>query len=266
MSELGNVATRIEWMPSTGSTNSDLVAAVTADPNGWPEFSVLGTDFQTEGRGRAGRAWQAPAGSSLFVSVLLRPPAQNVSVFGWLPLLAGLAVRNSLASAGLGDRVKIKWPNDVLVGEKKISGVLSEFVAPVQAVVIGAGVNLFLTEDQLPVETATSLSLEGATNFTLESILSGYLRELRGLYEKFALNGFDANRSGLRSEVVENCVSLNRKVRAVLPGDKEFVGTATNIDDSGRITIIRDGEQVEVSAGDIVHLRHFDSGSERIGL
>ncbi len=265
LSALTNLVGRIEWMPTTGSTNTDLVTAVTADPAAWPEFSVIGADFQTEGRGRAGRTWQAPSGSSLFVSVLLRPPATSTAVFGWLPLLAGLAIRDAIASAGLGERAKVKWPNDVLVGDKKIAGVLSEFVSPVGAVVIGSGINLLQTRDQLAVEQSTSLQLEGVEGFTAESILSAYLINLRGYYQALAAANFDA--TALRAKVIAGCATIERSVRAILPGDQEFTGVATDIDPTGRLVIRKDLDSslVSISAGDIVHLRHFEAGSERIG-
>ena len=253
-------------MPTTGSTNSDLVSAVTSDPQAWPEFSIFGTDFQSEGRGRSGRSWQAPAGSSLFVSVLLKPPPSSISAFGWLPLLAGLAVRDTLGSAGLEERAKVKWPNDVLIGDKKISGVLSEYVASAGAVVVGVGINLLQTRDQLPVELATSLSIEGVDGFSGESVLEGYLRNLRVNYELLVAAHFDAQASGLRAKVLAACATVGHPVRAILPGDQEFSGVATDIDGTGRLVIRKDsdGSMVTISAGDIVHLRHFDLSSERI--
>ena len=267
LSALTNLASRIEWMPTTGSTNSDLVARVTASPADWPEFSVIGADFQTDGRGRAGRSWQAPTGSSLFVSVLLRPPATSVSVFGWLPLLAGLAIRDALGEAGLGERVKVKWPNDVLVDGKKIAGVLSEYVAPVSAVVIGAGVNLLQTEDQLATDSATSLSLEGASGIAPEEILAAYLSKLRSSYSALVASSFDVEASSLRARVIAGCATVNSKVRAILPGDQEFTGTAIDIDATGRLVVRKDsdGTAESISAGDIVHLRHFGGSFERIG-
>jgi BirA family biotin operon repressor/biotin-[acetyl-CoA-carboxylase] ligase len=158
----------------------------------------------------------------------------------------------------------VKWPNDVLVGEKKISGVLSELVNtnPADAaVVVGAGVNLSQTRAELPVETATSLALEGARlpeelEERLDAVLSAYLRTLRSLYQDFNAAGLAAEQRGLRAAVVANCVSLKREVRVILPGGDEQVGDAVDIDETGRIVVEISGENHAISAGDIVHLRH----------
>ncbi|MEN9752399.1 MAG: hypothetical protein RL670_90 [Actinomycetota bacterium] len=260
LDQIAPLAARLEWTQSTGSTNTDLVAAVRSDATAWPEFSVVGTDFQTGGRGRSGRQWQAPAGSSLFVSVLLKPPLDSISNFGWLPLLAGLAARDIIADLGLGAAASVKWPNDVLVGEQKIAGVLSEFVPGVDAVVLGMGLNLTQSRQELPIETATSLRLAlGSAEADLptrESVLAGYLKNLRQLYESLVANGFDADRSGLRARLLEASSTVGRSVRAILPGDAELLGVAKEIDAGGRLVISSDGKETTLAAADIVHLRH----------
>src|SRR6187402_2974831 len=103
---------RLEVLPATGSTNTDLARAAAREPDAWPAPAVLATDHQTAGRGRLGRTWSAPAGSSLAVSVLLRPriPAERL---GWLSLAAGAAMTEALAGLGVGARAE--WPNDVLI-------------------------------------------------------------------------------------------------------------------------------------------------------
>jgi BirA family biotin operon repressor/biotin-[acetyl-CoA-carboxylase] ligase len=166
----------------------------------------------------------------------------------------------------LGERVKVKWPNDVLVGDKKISGVLCEYVAPAGAVVIGVGINLLQTQEQLPVELATSLRAEGVGDVSAESVLAGYLSNLRASYESLVAANFDAEASGLRAKVLAACATVGHPVRAILPADQEFAGVATDIDGTGRLVIRKDSDAslVSISAGDIVHLRHFDLSSERI--
>lgn len=264
------------WRDRAGSTNLELIEL--AKQESLPDFTVLVTADQTAGRGRSGRTWQAPAGTSLAISVLLRPRLEqqdDLGKLGWLPLLGGLAMSENVAGLlpGPADNapvVGVKWPNDVLVNERKICGVLTEMVplnpaegrfGPGVAVVIGAGINVSLTGDQLPVPTATSLTLDGANlpadlSERLDLVLSGYLQRLANWYGKFTESRLSATASGLRNAVLENCVSLNREVRAILPGGVEQVGRAVTIDDSGRLVLEVNGQLLPVAAGDIVHLRH----------
>ena len=261
---------RLDYVDSTGSTNTDLVA-VAADR---PDLTVLVSGHQTAGRGRAtGRQWSSPAGSSLAISVLLKPNSTSGQAlpptsFGWLPLLAGLAMARAVGQFIPGEGVAVKWPNDVLVGDLKISGILSELVSDFSGVVIGAGINISQNQDDLPVETATSIALEQAkqgsavtgtsTELSNDKILAAYLGELRALYLRFVEAGGDAVASGIRDEVVARCGSIGRRVRAMMPGDQEVTGNGVGIDETGRILIQPDGarELFAVSAGDIVHLRH----------
>jgi len=270
---------RLEWRDQAGSTNLELVQL--AQSESLPDFTVMVTANQVAGRGRSGRTWQAPADTSLAISVLLRPRIEDqadLGKLGWLPLLGGLAMAQNVQTllglaGGSQDSVGVKWPNDVLVNERKISGVLSELVplnqsgsegaqfGPSVAVVIGAGVNLTIAEADLPVPTATSLTLAGAQlpfalDDRLDLVLSGYLQQLSHWYRRFTEARLSAVTSGLRQAVIENCVSLNREVRAILPGDTEQVGRAVTIDDTGRLVLEVGGQPIPVAAGDIVHLRH----------
>lgn len=251
------LASRFKFVAETGSTNADLMA----DFKDAPDFAVLVAGFQSAGRGRSGRSWEAPAGSSLFVSVLLKPTGIAATKFSWLPLLAGLAMAKSVQQLLPNKDVSLKWPNDVLVGTNKISGVLSELIPNLSGVVIGAGLNVKQERGDLPIETATSLKIEGS-EADLDVALAAYLSNLRELYEAFVANNGDAVASGLRAAVIDNCSTLNRdgksRVRAILPGDKEILGDAVGIDDTGRLILQPDGsaELMPVAAGDIVHLRH----------
>lgn len=252
------IAAHFEFVPETGSTNADLIA----NSANTDDFTVLVAGFQSAGRGRAGRDWLAPAGSSLFVSVLLKPARVAATNFSWLPLLAGLAMTKTVAALIPDAPVGLKWPNDVLVGEKKISGVLSELIGDLSGVVIGAGLNVRQDKAELPIENATSLKLEGAQALELDDVLAIYLENLRGLYEPWVAAGGNAVASGLRNQVIDACVTLDRagtnRVRAILPGDEELVGAAVGIDDTGRLILQPDAQNdvVAVAAGDIVHLRH----------
>ena len=252
------IATSFEFVPETGSTNADLIANSTNTD----DFSVLVAGFQSAGRGRAGRDWVAPAGSSLFVSVLLKPAGVPASNFSWLPLLGGLAMTKTVAELLPDANVGLKWPNDVLVGEKKISGVLSELIGDMSGVVVGAGLNIRQEQNELPIENATSLQIEGARSLALDDVLASYLENLRGLYETWLAAEGNPVSSGLRTQVIDACLTLDRggnnRVRAILPGEAEMLGAAVGIDDTGRLIVLPDDQKdvIAVAAGDIVHLRH----------
>lgn len=243
------VAERLDLLEQTASTNAVLVER--ASDGSEPDFSVVVTTNQTAGRGRLGRVWVAPPGKTLAVSVLLAPAGVEVAQLGWLPLLAGLAMTRAVASL-VPAPVAIKWPNDVQIDGLKVSGLLAE-VVPGVGVVVGAGLNLTMTADELPTPVSTSLTLHGASADDLEDrALAAYLTELRSLYIDLAADSFDADAAGLRAEVIAACATLGRSVRVELPGVDDLFGTAEDIDAQGRLIVDRRA----VAAGDVTHLRH----------
>jgi BirA family biotin operon repressor/biotin-[acetyl-CoA-carboxylase] ligase len=250
-------ASKIEYLPVTGSTNTDLLALATTNPEIWTDFSVLLTDNQTAGRGRLDRQWEAKPGAGLAVSVLLRPKTFGMESFGWLPLLAGLAINNAVSSLIEDAPVSLKWPNDVLVGGEKISGLLAEVLPDGKGVIIGAGLNLKQTKQDLPIPNATSLALHGVENFELDDILVRYLAAFRNLYEDFCLSEGDPESSGLRKAVQDASSTIGSTVRVLLPDGSEFSGKAVGLDVSGRLLVaLSDPLEIRaVAAGDIQHLR-----------
>jgi BirA family biotin operon repressor/biotin-[acetyl-CoA-carboxylase] ligase len=234
-----------------------------------PDFSVLATDTQTAGRGRLDRTWVAPAGASLAVSVLLRPQtpsgrALDMAAFAWFPLLAGLAMTQACASVlDVPSSATLKWPNDVLVGDKKVSGILTELVVTPSGpvVVIGAGVNITLAAHQLPTPTSSSLALAGIASFAQENVLdrllATYLTELRRLTAVLMAAEGNAETSGLRAQVTAACATIGRSVRVELPSGQSPVGTATGLDAQGCLCVDlgSDAPALVVAAGDVTHLR-----------
>jgi BirA family transcriptional regulator, biotin operon repressor / biotin---[acetyl-CoA-carboxylase] ligase len=251
----GGFWTAVDVVASTGSTNADLLARA---EEGAAEGLVLVAEEQTAGRGRLGRSWVSVPGASLTFSMLLRPAAVPQELRGWLPLLTGVAVVSAVrAVAGLP--ALLKWPNDVLVGDRKLAGILAEQSATGSAVVIGVGVNVGTPADALPVSPAglpaTSLLVEGAAGITREAVLSAVLREVERLYLAFAAAA-DAHRSGLLAEYRGLCGTLGRIVRVELPGGRVLAGTASDIDATGRLLVSEAGSPVQpVSAGDVIHVR-----------
>jgi BirA family transcriptional regulator, biotin operon repressor / biotin---[acetyl-CoA-carboxylase] ligase len=156
--------------------------------------------------------------------------------------------------------VSVKWPNDVLIGDRKVCGILAE-LSPSRRVVVGAGVNLRMTHAQLPVPTATSLAIEGATDDAgLEDrLIAAYLTFLRDLLEDLLSPG--AGAGAVKQGVRDGCGTLGRDVRIELPGGARLLGRADAIDDGGRLVVSSPaGRDDVVSAGDVLHLRNWDEG------
>src|ERR1700760_588134 len=166
---LGGFWTAIDVVASTGSTNADLLARAVAAP-GAPEGQVLVAEEQPAGGGRLGRSWSSVPGASLTFSLLLRPASVPPDRRGWLPLLAGGGPA-AAGRAGAGGDAVLKWPNDVLVGERKLAGILAEQSPDGSAVVVGTGINVATPADALPVSAAglpaTSLLVERAAGVAL---------------------------------------------------------------------------------------------------
>ncbi len=246
----------LDVVPSTGSTNADLLARA-ADP-GSPEGQVLVAEEQTAGRGRLGRSWSSVPGASLTFSVLLRPATVPAARRGWLTLLAGVAVASAVRSVA-GVDAMLKWPNDVLAGDRKLAGILAEQAPDGSAVVIGTGLNVAAAPGELPVSAAglaaTSLRAEGAA-VSREDLLLGILTELERWYVAFRADP-DPERSGLRDAYRSLSGTLGRTVRVELPAAGVVTGVARDIDAEGRLLVAEgSGDPVTaVSAGDVVHVR-----------
>ncbi|MFI5666932.1 biotin--[acetyl-CoA-carboxylase] ligase [Streptomyces sp. NPDC051704] len=250
----GGLWSSVEVVAATGSTNTDLAARA----GRLPEGAVLVAEEQTAGRGRLDRSWVAPSRSGLFFSVLLKPgesvPQER---WGWLTLLAGVAAASGLSRAA-GVDTALKWPNDLLVTvngeERKTGGILAERVG--DGVVIGIGLNVTLTEDELPVPEAGSLILAKAAVTDREPLLKSVLRALEQWYGDWRAAGGDPAASGLQEAYAADCVTLGRHVRADLPGGRTLTGTAEAVDSDGRLVIRTAEDKHEaVGAGDVVHLR-----------
>lgn len=246
-------------VPTAGSTNRDLVEQASADPAAWPHLAVLVTDDQTAGKGRLGRQWQAPPGTSLALSVLLRPDALPgglpVGAFGWLPLIAGVAMKRAVAAQGVID-AELKWPNDVLIAGRKVCGILAELLPDSSGVVIGSGVNLTIPADSLPTPTATSLLLAGVAEPDADRLIADYLTALGTMLYELANGGGDADASGIRSVASRECDTIGRDVRLEMPDGQVLIARATGLDEAGRLMVITDAGTTAVAAGDVTHLRY----------
>jgi BirA family biotin operon repressor/biotin-[acetyl-CoA-carboxylase] ligase len=217
------------------------------------------TEHQTAGRGRLDRSWETPAGTALTFSTLLRPQVPAPS-WPWLPLLTGYAVAKALAGAGFG--AVLKWPNDVLVGERKVAGILVERVeGPAgPAAVVGVGLNVLLREEQLPVPTATSLLLEspglGHPVPDRTVLLASLVETLLESYDAWQAGIEEGSTARLRESYTRVCTTVGRDVEVALPDGERLHGRATGIDEHGRLVVApAAGPEVAVGAGDVVHVR-----------
>ncbi|WP_432843630.1 biotin--[acetyl-CoA-carboxylase] ligase [Dactylosporangium sp. CA-092794] len=252
----GGLWTDLRVVEETGSTNADVTAAAR---EGAPEGLVIVAERQTAGRGRLGRQWQSPARAGIAVSVLLRP-AVPVGRLGWLPLLAGVALTESVRRVARVDAY-LKWPNDLLLhGDRKTAGILAEAVGD-GAVVVGIGLNTTLREPELPRPDATSLALGGAESTDRDPLLRALLRAMAEWYSRFTDHDGDPEASGLREAYVFHCGTIGRRIRAELPGGGALEGLATGVDGDGRLQVSdRFGTVHAIAAGDVVHARLDTTG------
>jgi BirA family biotin operon repressor/biotin-[acetyl-CoA-carboxylase] ligase len=241
------------------STNRIAVEAAAA---GEPEMLVIVADEQSAGRGRRDRTWVAPAGSSLLCSILFRPVLAVTERF-LVPSLVALAARDAIATES-GVNVALKWPNDLVAGDRKLAGLLSEVVESAHddqpaAIVVGIGINLCWPEGFPGSDPTARAALVGAT--TLEELsglrvgrdelLESFLLALRDRRELLAET---TGRRRLLEDYRATCATIGRavQVRAVTA---TYTGVAVGLDDSGRLLVEADGATVAVDAADVVHLR-----------
>ena len=243
-----------------GQTTSTNTLALEMAAAGAPEWTVVAADHQTGGRGRLGRSWASSPGRSLLFSVVLRPPTPPERA----PLLALLAaVEMAGACPSLpgacpslpGAPVRAKWPNDLVVGERKLGGILPEARVEggaLRHVVVGVGVNVSMRRSDFPEEaasTATSLSIEGADTEAAD-LLGSFLARLRASYRPIDPD-FPAHVLA-RYQLI--CATIGRRVRARTTAGRTIEGTAVGLDEDGGLAVEADGGRHVVAFGEVAHL------------
>lgn len=229
------LGSEVRFFQETDSTNRDVDAAAQA---GATEGLIIMADSQTAGRGRMTRTWFSPAGSNLYFSLLLRPDIP-LAVAPSLPLVVGLAVAEAIVACAPALMPKIKWPNDILVNGKKICGILCELQTKqdntVDYIVVGIGVNVNLTADQIPVELkdrATSILIENGEPLKREQLLAAILNQLEPIYDNWRAFGF--------KPLVQNINALDAlrglSIRMELSGSP-VEGIASGILDDGSLLL-----------------------------
>lgn len=272
--QLGDLAGygQVLVLPRVGSTNDyaiELLKGGAEKTAGLGELSLVLTDCQEAGRGRLDRSWQAPAGQALAMTFLLRPHAgQGISPapdrYHWFTVLLALAACRALEeSSGLAP--SIKWPNDVLLGQKKVCGILAQLLLEADgqiSVAVGIGINVNLGQQDLPVPTATSLLLESGTPQNLTVLARQLASQFEGLYRQFAASGFDAaaplaaGATSLCDQVKEVMGTLGAYLTVHLPQDQLVRGWGKDLLPSGELLVeTEEGQERAFSVGDVVHLR-----------
>jgi len=244
----------IEVVAETGSTNVDLLsAAQTGEAGGL----VLVAEYQNGGRGRMDRGWASPPGAGLTFSALVDCDEIPAGRWAWLPLLTGLAVHDAVRAV-TGLNAVLKWPNDLLIAPsgRKVCGVLVQAAPGGEQAVIGIGLNVTTTEAELPVDTATSLLIEGARSVDRVQLLDAVLMDLADRLDAWRGAEGDAVQAGLFDDYLAACATLGQQVRVHEMVGAQWTGTASSIDADGRLIVRATDDEVRaVSAADVVHLR-----------
>jgi BirA family biotin operon repressor/biotin-[acetyl-CoA-carboxylase] ligase len=230
---------RVSVVDLTTSTQADLAEKINAGDA--HSGDVIVANFQSAGRGRLDRPFSAPASTALLFSLYLTPQRSRTE-WGFLPLLAGICVAETLNTLDAG--ISIKWPNDLLINEKKVGGIISTIHS--EGVIIGIGINISMSAQELPVENATSLGLAGVPLLDRNLLLSKILNSLETDFMRWDLGESFVDR------YLDLSATIMRNVRIELPGGREILAKAISIDEQGQLNL--DDGQV-VSVGDVIHLR-----------
>jgi len=232
-------------MPEVVSTTpSTMVDVERRAREGAPEGTVVVAEEQTDGRGRRGRTWESAARAGLWWSLLLRPRV-SADRLGWLPLVVGLGVARGVDQA-TGLAVELKWPNDVVVGGRKLAGILAERLAD-GAIVVGVGINVDHRPDEMPAG-GTSMRILGVEPD--RAVLLGHvLAHVAEAYREW-IDGVDP-----REDYLALSATIGQDIRADL-GDRSVEGRAVGLGASGELIVSRaDGTRLSVTAADVATVR-----------
>jgi BirA family biotin operon repressor/biotin-[acetyl-CoA-carboxylase] ligase len=231
---------RVSVLDLTTSTQSELADLVRE--NSAKSGDVIAAEFQTAGRGRMDRTFEAPKASALLFSLYITPKRDRDD-WGFITHLAALTMQQVI-STDLFAQVSLKWPNDILIGNAKVAGLLAQ--ATEDGIILGIGINVTMAEDELPVASATSLAIAGSSNLNRNLILSNFLMGFESNFKKWD-GGEDFIESYSRI-----CSTIGQSVRVEVAGRESRSGKALAINHTGAL-ILEDG--FEVNVGDVVHLR-----------
>jgi BirA family biotin operon repressor/biotin-[acetyl-CoA-carboxylase] ligase len=246
----------LHYYEEIGSTNDE---AFRLGEEGAQEGTVLIAERQSSGKGRMQRRWYSPPGANIYTSVILRPPVGTIRVTQ-IPIAAGVAAAETL-NEFCPDKARIKWPNDVLIGGKKVCGILAQIKMSGQAVdfiVVGIGINVNLEREQFPQdiqEIATSMVMEAGREISRPEVIIRLYENMAKWYRELTRNGFNTVRERWLnlSEMIGRTVSVmfqNETVR----------GKAVGLDEDGALILRNANNQnMTVSAGDATILKEVNT-------
>ncbi|MGN1116263.1 MAG: biotin--[acetyl-CoA-carboxylase] ligase [Candidatus Ornithomonoglobus sp.] len=232
-------ARNIRYMPVIDSTNEEAKRC-----SAMPDGSLFIADVQSAGKGRLGRSWESPKGLGVWMSLLLKPdiPPQDISQ---ITLIAGIAICRVL-----GNGSGIKWPNDIVIGSRKVCGILTEMSAEIDRVnyvICGIGINVNTVEFPAELQDkATSLFIETGKAYSRSELVSAIMNEFEPLYKIFQKEGF----SPLLEEYRNSCITIGREIR-VIYRKETLIGKAVDIAPDGGLIVETENGRVNVTSGDV---------------
>ncbi len=255
---------RIDLHDRIDSTNREAVALARA---GVEHGTVVVADSQTEGRGRLSRQWFSPPAVSLYCSIVIRKPIgaeQMAEWLSWLPLMTALATAEAIDTIAAAS-VSVKWPNDLLIAERKIGGILCESGTVARSgsyQIVGLGLNVNGDRNDFPEdlrETATTIRHETGHPVERNRLLARFLHELEACVEEFESRGSERLALAYR----QRCSTIGKTVKATLTDGKEFIGLAESIEQDGTLRVVQrplpiDGRPPDIQrlrVADIIHVR-----------
>jgi BirA family biotin operon repressor/biotin-[acetyl-CoA-carboxylase] ligase len=224
----------------TASTQSDLAELVNSSVAKSGE--LIAAEFQSKGRGRLDRTFEAPPQSALLFSFFLKPKRAR-SDWSFISFLAALAM-HEVISKDIADNVSLKWPNDILIGKNKVAGLLAQQIG--DGLIVGIGLNVAMNGDELPVPTATSLALSGSNNLDRNTLLSDFLNRFESIFTEWESG------SDFLEKYRQISSTIGRQVRVEVLGRDPIEAEAVAISTQGALIL---GDGFEVNVGDVVHLR-----------
>lgn len=230
---------RVSVFQSVTSTQIELIGKENLQHG-----DVFVTEYQSAGRGRLDRTFEATKSSALLFSLYLEPKRSKLE-WSAIPLLAGLSLVNALKNLDEKVITNLKWPNDLLIGDKKLAGILAE--ARADGVIVGIGLNVEMAKSELPVPTATSLTLESFTELNRNVVLPEILKSLAltiELWESGSSIAFEQYR--------QVSSTLGKEVEVHLPSGEILKSRAMGINEMGELQL---ASGARVNVGDVIHLR-----------
>jgi len=231
--------------------DSTMRLAAEEAQRGCKHGAVVVADTQTAGKGRLGRTWESPKGTGLYFSLVLRPDMALAEI-SKLTLVVGAAVIEAMQALGLHD-VRIKWPNDVFLADKKVCGILTELSAQpehIEHVIVGLGINVATPASVLP-ETATSIFVHSGNAIPRAKVLAAVLSAIETRYDRFVQGDFESSRAVLNARAY----LADSRVAVTMPKDS-FEGTALEVAADGALLVKDDAGTVRrVISADVTRVR-----------